>query len=251
MFKKIIDKIRYKADNKKSFNNFYKKAENEVNLALKNTDCEYTRACYKSALRAYKEATKSLMKDGHSGYSHAQTIGILERLLEDKPLAPITDNDFVARDYQWDKDKIHYDCPRWRGMYKCVDKETNETIYSDVERCVTVDQYGLTWSGGGNERLLSDIIPPITMPYMRPRHPYRVHQWEVTIHEDGSITKERGEYNTKYILFVETPDHDRIDVNKLFTETENGFEELSCDKKLFNKIKKVIDEAVDEFNKED
>ena len=61
-------------------------AEKEIEIAckrerkasgVKNDDWDYSCACYDSALKAYK----SLMSDGHSGFSIGLTKHILNRLM--------------------------------------------------------------------------------------------------------------------------------------------------------------------------
>lgn len=74
-------------------------AEKEVEIACEREkshseedgDCEYGCACYHSALKAYK----SLMEDGHSGFSISLTKQILDRLIDRKPLTPIEDTDDI------------------------------------------------------------------------------------------------------------------------------------------------------------
>ena len=72
-------------------------AENEVRIACerenpnrKEGEFDYGCACYESALKAFK----SLMEDGHSGYSIGFTKNILDRLIDGQPLTPITEEDF-------------------------------------------------------------------------------------------------------------------------------------------------------------
>lgn len=64
-------------------------AEREVEIACKHEnpdrkegEWDYGCACYESALKAFK----SLMEDGHSGFSIAMTKHILNRLIDHKPV---------------------------------------------------------------------------------------------------------------------------------------------------------------------
>jgi len=74
-------------------------AKREVEIACKRENSnwdgksfDYGCACYQSALKTYK----AMLNDGHSGYSWHMVKGILNRLMDGKPLTPITDEDFVV-----------------------------------------------------------------------------------------------------------------------------------------------------------
>ena len=73
-------------------------AKREVEIASKRergdkpeSEWDYGCACYDSALKAFE----SLCGDGHSGFSIGITKGILNRLIEGKPLTPIEDTEDV------------------------------------------------------------------------------------------------------------------------------------------------------------
>ena len=72
--------------------------ENEVRIACeherkasgtKEEEQDYGCACFESALKAYR----SLLEDGHSGFSIGMTKYILVRMIERKPLTPIVDTE--------------------------------------------------------------------------------------------------------------------------------------------------------------
>ena len=80
----------------------YEWAQREVELACKKENPEwdgesfdYGCSCYQSALKAYK----SLLEDGHSGYSFSVTKNILNKLMDGRPLTPITEDDFYPLNY--------------------------------------------------------------------------------------------------------------------------------------------------------
>ena len=76
-------------------------AEEEIRLACEK-EGEYGRACYKSAMRAYK----SLLNDDHSGFSIHLTKNILNRLINVQPLTPIEDVPEVWNDISpWKSDE--------------------------------------------------------------------------------------------------------------------------------------------------
>ena len=93
--------------------------ENEVRIACeherkasgtKEEEQDYGCACFESALKAYR----SLLEDGHSGFSIGMTKYILVRMIERKPLTPIVDTEDVwsdARDRSGDRGEVvnyHY-----------------------------------------------------------------------------------------------------------------------------------------------
>lgn len=73
-------------------------AKREVEIASKRergdkpeSEWDYGCACYDSALKAFE----SLCGDDHSGFSIGITKGILNRLIDGKPLTPIEDTEEV------------------------------------------------------------------------------------------------------------------------------------------------------------
>ena len=94
-------------------------AEKEIRLACKK-EGEYGRACYKSAMKAYK----SLLNDDHSGFSIHLTKNILNRLINVQPLTPIEDVPEVWNDISpWKSDEgivEKYQCRRMSSLFKEV-----------------------------------------------------------------------------------------------------------------------------------
>ena len=95
--------------------------ENEVRIACeherkasgtKEEEQDYGCACFESALKAYR----SLLEDGHSGFSIGMTKYILVRMIEGKPLTPIVDTEDVwsdARDRSGHRGEVvNYQCKR-------------------------------------------------------------------------------------------------------------------------------------------
>lgn len=202
-------------------------AEREVELACKKENpnwdgksFDYGCACYQSALKAYK----SLCEDGHSGGSFNITKNILIRLMNDLPLKPITDNDFLGVKPDWDDSKYleknglksHLQCPR---MFSLSRKETldGEITYSDVDRVVFHDANGDGWWHNGYATEIVDELFPITMPYYPKVEKYKVYGETFYIVDGEDKTAENvGTYNRVKIYYVITPDKERIEINKEF-----------------------------------
>ena len=203
------------------------RAEREVELACKKENpnwdgksFDYGCACYQSALKAYK----SLCEDDHSGASFNITKNILIRLMNDLPLKPITDDDFLGVKPDWDDSKYleknglksHLQCPR---MFSLSRKETldGEITYSDVDRVVFHDANGDGWWHNGYATEIVDELFPIIMPYYPKVEKYKVYGETFYIVDGEDKTAENvGTYNRVKIYYVITPDKERIEINKEF-----------------------------------
>lgn len=214
---------------KNIFKNLFKKTDRirpeatEENIMAAWAERECRIACYKSALKAYK----SLAEDGHSGMSFNFTRDILTRLMNDMPLTPITDEDFFSvgcgtekypaehPDYLQERGlKDSRQCPRMSSLFR---EETldGKVTYKDVDRAYHVniedesDTYH-SWDG-----FLDDMFP-ITMPYMPKQGKYKI--YEQTFLTD----RKNGDFDTKGIFYVITPEGERIDINMFRTEDGHG-----------------------------
>lgn len=207
-------------------------AEQECRIACKrenpkfnfdSEDFDYGCSCYKSALKAYK----SLCEDGHSGYSFNMTKNILIRLMEGQPLTPITDEDFFVRangsevhpleseEYLKERGlKSSIQCPRMSSLFR---EETldGKVSYHDNDRAYYInieepsDTYH-SWNG-----FIDDIFP-ITMPYIPKQGKYKIYA------QTFLTDKEHGDFDTKGILYVITPEGERVELNIYKTEGDDG-----------------------------
>lgn len=215
-------------------------AEREIAAACKRENpnwdgksFDYGCSCYQSALKAYK----SLMDDGHSGFSYSMTKNILKKLLDEIPLSPITDDDFFADKYkslESDENlksrglKSHIQCPRRSSLFREEDLEGN-VKYRDIDRhyCIDADSPSDTFSSRVSNFI--DDFYPIRMPYTPSSTPFKVyvktwltdithgdfdvqevlgyrdqnniwHNWNIFLYHDGNETKEITSVNEKYKL---------------------------------------------------
>lgn len=153
-------------------------AKREIKIACKrekeNTKDEewnYGVACYESAYRAFE----CLLKDNHSGFSIGITKSILNRLIDGKPLTPITEEDewqYIHNDKNGNK---VYQCMRMSSLFKHV-HEDGTTTYNDINRliCVNVEN-GATYHANYINRIMNGIVKPINLPYMPSTNPYYVY----------------------------------------------------------------------------
>lgn len=201
-------------------------AEKEVEIACEREkshseeegDWDYGCACYHSALKAYK----SLMEDGHSGFSISLTKQILDRLIDGRPLTPIEDTDDVwnERPIYNSKDLVKsYQCSRMNSLFK--DVYSDGTVkYSDVDRviCYDIDSPNSSYTNGFIRNLIDEMYP-IKLPYSGER---------IRVECETFLTDPKnGDYDTKGVLWLHFSDGTSRYVNRYFKESGNSFVEIT------------------------
>jgi hypothetical protein len=219
-------------------------AEKEIEIACKRerTDSkiedgewdylvwDYGCACYESALKAYK----SLMKDGHSGFSIVMTKHILNRLIDGKPLTPIEDTPDVWYDISdingLNGEVVNYQCKRMSSLFKYVYAD-GTVKYEDINRCYCVDinNIEVTYHSSLVQRIIDEMFP-ITMPYF-PGEPIKVYC------EDFLTNRKNGDFDTVGIFYAIKPDGEKVEINRFFKESEDGWKEI--DEAEYNERKAI------------
>ena len=196
-------------------------AEKEVEIACKKeragrdpSEWDYGVACYESALKVYK----SLMEAGHSGLSISITKGILNKLIDGKPLTPIEDTPDVWCERRVFKDEIveSYQCNRMSSLFKDVYKD-GTVKYADVDRviCFFNNDENIPWHNGMVREIIDEMFP-ITMPYY-PSDSYKVYCTEFLTDEAN------GDYDTIGILYVKKGNEDeKINIRRYFKDGPDG-----------------------------
>lgn len=224
-------------------------AENEVKLACQheNSDWDgksfdYGCACYTSALEVFKV----LCGQGHSGFSWRQTIRILERLGHNLPLTPITLEDFgyipgvtpeltdtktgatmlIARvptepDWCDENGDKHFQCPRESGLFLTIHPDNTYEL-TDIDRfvCVDIECIDNTYTSG-LERRIAEQMFSIDFPYYPGKNKYYIYT------RTFLTDKKNGDFDTKEICYIKTPDGKEIPINRYFHEINGKFEEVS------------------------
>lgn len=195
-------------------------AEREVKIACSHED-GYGAGCFRSALKAFR----SLMDDGHSGFSIGITKAILDRLIDGKPLSPIED---VAD--QWNKccygddEKTVYQNARMSALFKDVYPDGTVSFY-DIDRVVLVemedDGTETTWNSGLASKIVDELVGPISLPYYPKDKPYKVYAQQF-----DSVNAEVGCYDTTRIIKVVDPDGNEIPCGRFYAETADGMVEI-------------------------
>lgn len=205
-------------------------AEYEVKLACKkeNPDWDgksfdYGCSCYQSALKAYK----SLMEDGHSGFSFSVTKSILKRLLDELPLTPIEDTEENWSDITLpDEDgTVTYQCVRMSSLFKDVKKD-GSVSYHDNNRyyCQEIDDPKDTYTNGIAGKIVDELFP-ITMPYF----PKTFERYKVIVRTFSAkgYEKDNEDYNTRGYLFVEAPDGKHFDIGRFYADVNGKMVEIT------------------------
>ena len=206
----------------------YKK---EVELACKRereaennpNGWSYGCSCYESALKAFE----SLCNDHHSGFSWSITTNILMRMCKGLPLTPITEDDFKKEDGYYSQ------CPRMSSLFR-KEQSNGKIVYSDHNRyyCFEKNDPKNTFTGGGVGQVLNEIFP-IVLPYYPPIERYKV------CVETSLINPKNGDFDTRAIWWVQTPNGERVEINRFFTEIDRKWVEITkdeYDKLMLSKI---------------
>lgn len=214
-------------------------AENEVKLACqhvrpdrKEGEWDYDCACYEGALEAYK----TLLNQGHTGFSIRLTKSILDRLIDAKPLTAIKDTDDVwlipsslDRLIDTNDDVLVYRCKRMWSLYKMVFTD-GKVIYTDTKRyaCTDIDDPNVHYRSVFINHMMDEMFP-ITMPYIPSDKSFLVYT------ESFCIDPKNGDGNTIGILYVVTPNGDKVEINRYFKEGADGMEEINQEEYLTRK----------------
>ena len=176
----------------------------------------YTSSCCDSALKAYE----CLAEDGHSGMSINVTLGLLNRLVEGKPLTAIKDDDSEVWEESHSEDGMTtYQCERMTSLFKTIAPDGSVT-YTDVNRVICKDyETGSTYTTA----LVRDTIDemyPIEMPYYPSSKAYTV------VCRDCLTDAKYGDLDTFAMLHVNLPDGTTVRINRYFKSADSGWVEI-------------------------
>lgn len=193
-------------------------AKREVEIASKRergdkpeSEWDYGCACYDSALKAFE----SLCGDGHSGFSIGITKGILNRLIEGKPLTPIEDTEDVWNVCSRGENGgvATYQCKRMSSLFK-------------------------------------DVYPDGTVKYHDNDRYYCI-KWDVIVCDELLTDRKNGDFDTLAVLYIQRSHGEKVEVNRYFKEGEKSFIEISPEeyeerKKMHEKRQEQEAKAQDE-----
>ena len=198
-------------------------AKREVEIASKRergdkpeSEWDYGVACYEGALEAFNV----LCEQGHSGMSIKFTQGILNRLIDGKPLTPIEDTEDVWNEVSRHEGE-HYQCKRMSSLFKDV-AEDGAVTYTDINSCycVNINDPNYSYSNRFVRRIYEQMYP-ITMPYMPSN------KADVIVCDELLTDPKNGDFDTIAILYIKRADGERVEVNRYFKESGYSFTEIS------------------------
>ena len=202
----------------------------EFELASVDSD-EYTKAIYNSAAKAYV----SLAGDGHSGMSIGFTKQILNRLIDHKPLTPLTGvDDEWGETMDRQDDYICYQNKRCSSVFKYV-YDDGRIEYSDIDQFVCEDIHNSNnrWHAGYLFRRIRPMFP-IAMPYSPPTKPMVVYVEEFLYDENN------GDFDTVGAFYMKDNKDEKIDLNIFLAEAKEGFVEITEEEYNHRRDKQIV-----------
>jgi len=202
-------------------------ARNEVKRACEKENpnwngktFDYGCSCYQSALKAYEV----LCDDKHSGFSFYATVQILRRLCSGKPLTAIEDIPENWNEISNESGETVFQSKRESSLFKNV-YEDGRTTYNDNDRvvCRFIGDSTVLFHNNLCTKVIDQMFP-ITLPYYPAINPYKVFCEENT-----------GAQQVMAVLYVITPDFERVEINRFFDVTA-GCKEIT--KEQYEHIKK-------------
>lgn len=187
--------------------------KNEIELALLKDD-NLLKKCYKTILKIFK----LLNADKFSWEETVFIRRVIDALFNRYPLTPIEDNDDEWTEcFDIDENpavKV-FQHKRRGSLWK--DVFPNGTIkYKDNERARGIDIHSnIPYCSWVTSEIVNELYP-ITFPYIPPQKPYQVFT------EDFFFDKSKGDYDTKYIHYIITPEGKEIEVNRVFNKDDRG-----------------------------
>ena len=200
---------------------------NEEDTFQDQTGFDYVGECYKSALKAYR----SLLEDDHSGMSFSITASILKKLMDNKPLYPIIEEEGIWNIITGNPDYDEYQCRRMSSLFKKVYKD-GRVEYSDVNRLSCIDIHShCGYHSGFFSRLIQNNFP-ITLPYIAERFTAECEDF-LTDKKNGdfdtiAMYTLKGDYNGKEISIKDLKEYRDGESGLFFTVGSDGeFHQIS------------------------
>ena len=131
-------------------------AENELNLLLKTCTDDEALNMQKVINNDILDIIKLFSSQGHSGFSAQYSLNILKRLMDYKPLSPITDSADEWTELNYDND-LAYQCKRCPSLFK----DSENRVYNTEGRLFS-DDNGHTWYNCKDSRIYVEL--PYTVP---------------------------------------------------------------------------------------
>ena len=221
--------------------NTYEWAKHELNLARENEiahavlvgDEDYGIMCYDAA----EHLLAVFQEQGHSGYSAKVVKEIFSRLVDGKPLTPVTDEED-----QWHNAykngnslKKSYQHKRMSSLFKHVAPDGSVSYY-DMDRIIAYDQNGNPFSEIHIGKIVSKYFP-IKFPYVGE---------EIKVHVEDLDSNE-GYARIRHIIDATRNGLDHVVIDRYYMINEDcTWSEI--DEFIYNNIKTNILKSEEENN---
>lgn len=134
-------------------------AKEELDLLVENND-----SIQIEINKNIMELVEVFAKQGHTGFTASYTIGILNRLIDHKPITPLTGSEDEWEEV-FDKDSNTQQNKRCSAVFR-KDFDNSTAYYIDGK--VFSDDGGETWYTNKDSRI------PVIFPFRVPEHPEKV-----------------------------------------------------------------------------
>ena len=193
---------------KKTESNLVKFARNELDMLLsrcknKNDESYVMQKCINDDII---KIVKVFSKQDHSGFSASYALNIIKRLLDWKPIQPLT-----GSDDEWnecgccnERDEMVLQNRRCPAVFKHINKNTGESKSTYIDKYVISDNGGITWF---TSRWMLDklgLSETIEFPFSVPEGPEKIY---IKYIENVPL----GETSDNFIDITDNPD----EINKL------------------------------------
>lgn len=200
-------------------------ARNEIEIILKEVgdapNARMVAAGYKKALEAFEV----LADESDIGSSAGVTKDALIRLMNLKPLTPITNNDedWTQDTGQPDRDRISFRHRRLSSLYKYVYRD-GTIEYADLKRTILLKEGStLAWFSSMADTLVDEMFP-IKFPYNPDNHPYVVRSTDFMAYEDQV---DDDDFDTVWYHDITEPNGTVHSIDRYFGFTSKGWSELT------------------------
>ena len=207
--------------------------ENEITHAVLVGDEDYGIMCYDAA----EHLLAVFQEQGHSGYSAKVVKEIFSRLVDGKPLTPVTDEED-----QWhnaykngNSPKKSYQHKRMSSLFKHVAPDGSVSYY-DMDRIIAYDQNGNPFSEIHIDKIVSKYFP-IKFPYVGE---------EIKVHVEDLDSNE-GYASIRHIIDATRNGLDHVVIDRYFMFAED-YTWQEIDEFIYNNIKTNILKSEEESN---
>ena len=134
------------------------------------------------------EIVEKFSSQGHSGFSAAYVLGAIKRLLDYKPLGPLTgEDDEWGSNYDTIDGDTVYQNNRCSAVFKTVEKSTGRTTCKYIYKYVFSDDGGVTWFNSFGKEKAIGLSREIEFPFVVPEKSEKIY---IAVSDHGKYVDE-------------------------------------------------------------